>query len=32
MMGRFHPQIRLMILFKNVHMEYPRYGYALQDV
>jgi cell division transport system ATP-binding protein len=31
-MGRFRPPIRRMILFKNVHKEYPRTGYALQDV
>jgi cell division transport system ATP-binding protein len=31
-MGRFQPPIRRMILFKNVHKEYPRTGYALQDV
>jgi cell division transport system ATP-binding protein len=31
-MGRFPPPITGMILFKNVHKEYPRTGYALQDV
>jgi cell division transport system ATP-binding protein len=30
--GRFQPPTAGMILFKNVHKEYPRTGYALQDV